>query len=172
MPDSEVQPERHTPNHLEYVGIIASAWATLEMDVDSTSCVLAGIPHEVGACFTANLGSIHLKLRTLRALVELRGGSKKLLTSITAYQGKISGTAEKRNRAVHDPWMASVSPEGVAIGQWVNRADNKGREFGHKNVAIDVLMETNREIMKRINQFFELREKIKNELPAYAGKLS
>jgi len=58
------------------------------------------------------------------------------------------------------------------FGQLVSKADKKGREFGIKIVSIADLVEINREIMRRHDEFFKLREKIKAELSVYATKLS
>lgn len=160
----------HYPNHIEYVGIIASAWARLEFSVDSTSWRLAGIKPEIGACFSANLGSIHLKLRSLYALLELQGASPEMLKRVRAFQNRISGTADKRNRVVHDPWMTSVWPGGQGMSQFVNRANSKGREFGSKIVPLDHLIEVNREISRRTNEFFKLRDLMAAEIPTFSKK--
>ena len=163
-------PPPHDPNHIEYVGLIASNWAQLEFYIDTTSWRLANIKPEVGSCFSANLGSIHLKLRTLYALLELHEASKSLKKDFRAYQNRISGTADKRNRVVHDPWMTAVWSGGQGMSQFVSRADSKGREFGSKIVPLSDLVKINQEIYKRIDQFFKLREKIAAELPAFGNK--
>jgi len=158
-------------DHMGYVGMIATAWAHLEHAVDSTCWRLAKVQPEVGACFTANLGSIHLKLRSLRALAELRGAKKELLNDITSYQGRVSGTAEKRNRIVHDPWVPVPTSAGVEFGQQVIRADSRGREFGKKPVPISYMAETGQEITQRIYELFKFRERFAAELPAFGKKL-
>lgn len=164
--------ERSPSNHMEYVGLISSQWATLEFYINSTIHVLAGVKHEVGACMTANLGSIHMKLRTLQALLELYEVNPKLLKEIKKFQDRVSGTADKRNRVVHDPWLPIISPTLSGMGQFISKADRKGREFGSKMIPLSDLVTTNREIMERIDEFMELRKKIKVELPTYAKKLS
>lgn len=152
--------------------MIASSWAQLEFFIDSTSWRLANIKPETGSCFSANLGSIHLKLKTLYALLELHGASKKLLKDFRAYQNRISGTADKRNRVVHDPWMPAVWPGGQGMSQFVSRADTKGREFGAKVVPLNHLIKINQEIMRRTHDLFKLRDRITSELPAFGKKRS
>ena len=169
MPKPDLPPP-HDPNHIEYVGIIASAWAQLEFYADSTSWRLASVPPEIGACFSANLGSIHLKLRSLYALLELRGASSKTLKEVRKFQNRISGTADKRNRVVHDPWVTAVWPGGQGMSQMVSRADQKGREFGPKIRPLAYLVEINQEIMKRTSEFFKIRELISVELPSFFEK--
>src|SRR5882672_5764050 len=125
---TNASPPPHEPNHIEWVGIIANSWALLEFDINSTIHVLAGIEHDAGACLTANIGSIHLRLQSLQALVEFRGGSAKLLASIRGFAGALGETATKRNRAVHDPWMPGVhittdGKPAVDLGQFVAKAD-------------------------------------------------
>jgi len=43
---------------------------------------------------------------------------------------------------------------------------------GFKTIDLATLIEINREIHKRQNEFFKLRATIKSELPTYSGKLS
>lgn len=158
-------------NHLEYVGIISSAWATLEFDIDSTTWRLGGIKPEIGACLSANLGSIHLKLRSLYALLELNNASKETLKKFRYFQNRISGTADKRNRVIHHPWMPIASPKNTLFGQFVIRADSKGRQFEATPVPISYLIELNREIARRQAAFFKLRERFADELPAFGKTL-
>ncbi len=164
-------PTPQKANHLEYVGIISSAWATLEFEIDSTTWRLGEIKPEVGACLSANLGSIHLKLRSLYALLELNNASKETLRKFRDFQNRISGTADKRNRFIHHPWMPIVSPQGTQFGQWVIRASSKGREYGPKVIPLSDLIELNREIMRRTNAFFKLRERFAFELPSFGKTL-
>ena len=164
-------PTPQEASHLEYVGIISSAWANLEFDIDSTTWRLGGIAPEVGACLSANLGSIHLKLRSLYALLELNSASKETLKKFRDFQNRISGTADKRNRVIHDPWMPIVSPQGTQFGQFVIRADGKGREFGAKPIPLSEMIELNREIARRSAAFFKLRERFADELPAFGKTL-
>jgi hypothetical protein len=163
-------PPYHEPNHIEYVGLIASQWATLEFYIDSTCWRLAAVSPEVGACFSANLGSIHFKLRTLYALLELHNVNPIVLKSLRTFQGKVSGTADKRNRVVHHPWMPYVSPKGSGMSQFVYRADQKGREFGGKPVPLNDLVSINQEIMKRIGEIMKLRERIADSVPTWSEK--
>jgi len=143
----------------------------LEFNIDSTTWRLGGIKPEVGACLSANLGSIHLKLRSLYALLELNNASKEILKKFRDFQNRISGTADKRNRVIHHPWMQIVSPQDTRFGQFVIRADNKGREFAAKPIPISDLIDLNREIARRQATFFKLRERFADELPAFGKSL-
>jgi len=67
--------------------------------------------------------------------------------------------------------MPAVLPGRVEMGQFVVKADQKGREFGPKAVPLGYLIATNTEIQKRIGEFLKLREKISSELPAFFEKL-
>ena len=164
-------PTPHKATHFEYIGIISSAWAQLEFIIDGTTWRLGGITPNVGGCLSANLGSIHLKLRSLYALLELNNASKETLKKFRDFQNRISGTADKRNRVIHHPWLPIVSPQGTQIGQFIIRADSKGREFGSKPIPLSDLIELNREITRRIAAFLKLRERFAAELPAFGKKL-
>lgn len=163
-----------TSDYIYYVGTIASQWASLEFYIDGMIARLAGVKPEIGGCITANLQSIHLKLRSLRALLEFHGASKKLLGKITTFQNKVSGTADKRNRVVHHPWMTGIVVDPASkrswteVTQFVSRADQKGRQFGIQPRDLNELIEINREIMRRIVQFHQLCDEINGEMPSSA----
>jgi hypothetical protein len=57
----------------------------------------------LGACMTAQMISIHPRLKAFIALVEIRGGSETALKELNIFSGSAGGLAEKRNRMVHDP---------------------------------------------------------------------
>ena len=164
-------PTPHEKNHFEYIGMISAEWANLEFHIDLTTWRLGGIKPEVGACLSANLGSIHMKLRSLYALLELNNVSKETLKKFRDLQNRTSGTADKRNRVIHDPWMTIVSPQNTQFGQYVNRANNKGREFGPKPIPVSDLIKLNHEIHRRLAAFFKLRECFADEIPSFGKTL-
>lgn len=93
-------------DRLAAIGRIANAWAALEFAVDQTSWQLAGVPHMVGACLTAQMFAMQPKFRALVALAELRGLSQSTINKLNQFNAKrISGLQESRNRSVHDTRM-------------------------------------------------------------------
>jgi hypothetical protein len=90
--------------HYAGVGRVASEWARLEWDIDRTSWVLAGVKEEQGACMTAQIGSIQLRLRTLIALAQLDNQPTKNISALNKFATDCNPIAIKRNRAIHDAW--------------------------------------------------------------------
>lgn len=104
------------------VGRIASAWARMEWSIDMAIWEMANVPHETGACITAQFGGVHSRLRALIALVHLNGlGS--FTNELNKFYQDSNEVVLKRNRAVHDAWWVS-SPSGT-VAQLRLTADKK-----------------------------------------------
>jgi len=151
------------PSHAECVGLICSAWARLELNIDVTTWQLAGLQHNAGACITANFISIHPKLKSLIALCRLRGISITTISRLNRFHNGLYGTAEKRNRAVHDAWMKRIHRDNVSMTQW-NLGIGKDVAMLARDVSISDLIDIDREILKQINGFGKIRRMILAEL--------
>jgi hypothetical protein len=92
--------------HYAAIGKVASNWAVLERLIDSAIWGLLGANDEDGACLTAQLASIGRRLDAFNSLIRLRKGSDELMSQINAFPRKANEAARKRNRIVHDPWVA------------------------------------------------------------------
>jgi hypothetical protein len=90
---------------LAAIGHVANTMATLEFYVDVGIWELVGALQQLTACLTAQMISVHPKLKAFIGLVEVLGGSKETIGKLKTIQGRIAGLAEDRNRMVHDPRM-------------------------------------------------------------------
>ena len=150
-------------DHLAAIGEVANAWAVLEFQIDLTIWWLMDTPQMVAACVTAQLMSIHPRLRALQALVNLRGGSRELGTQIASFAGELGGLVESRNRAVHDPRMAMVMKDAV---QRLNIPAQRRIKFGFVDETVPDLKKTHDSIKRQIRRFNLLHKKIVAEIQA------
>jgi hypothetical protein len=170
MVSEQLPPDDEVMAYLSHIGAIVSNWAELELMIDASIWRAARIEPEVGGCITANLGSIHSKLKALRALLEWNAVDEKLLKDFNKYQNAISGTADKRNRVVHHPWFTLDDLDGNPLGQFVIRANRNKREFSTPPVSLTELSNIDAEIDRRHEQFEKLHERFASQLPAFDGK--
>lgn len=107
--------------------------------------------------------SIHQKLKAVEGLVRHLGVSAKLMKEPNKLAQSLYSSGEKRNRAVHDPWVPAVTPiPGHHMAQV--RVSPKGQGNSTKIVDLAELSETHTEILIREGEFMTLRAKIFAEL--------
>ncbi len=131
--------------HLAAIGIVASWWARLEFEVDRTTWRVVGIGDALGACMTAQISSVHGKLKALLAACGERGIEPKIIEQLSSFRGAINGLTEARNRSVHDPRM-------------VNQATNLVHRLqitAQKNLVFDFLPEHIESLWKIANSIEE-----------------
>lgn len=101
-------------DHHQAVGVIAAFWAELERNIEEAVWRLADIQPAAGLCLTGPMLSAHVKLTSLTALFQLHELPDKHIKALKEFKNKLSGTSDKRNRAVHDPWHYSIYTSGNA----------------------------------------------------------
>ncbi len=154
------------PSNAEYVGIICNSWAVLELEIDGTTWLIADVRPTIGACITAQFISVHPKIKALIALCRHKGVDEKLIKRLNTFHQSLYGTAEKRNRAVHDAWMPEISPgRKVQLVQWDLGRGKDASDFT-RPAPISDLIELNREINKRMSAFMKIKEALLSELRA------
>ena len=90
--------------HLIWMGRVADAWANLEFAVDQGIWHLTDGYQQLIACVTAQLISIHPRMKAFIALVEVRNGKPETVAALKKlYSGTLSGLSDRRNRTIHDP---------------------------------------------------------------------
>jgi hypothetical protein len=137
------------------IGRIAEGWAQLEFQIDRGIWTLLRTQHQLAACVTAQLISVHIRMRAFIALVELHGGSEATLACLRSFSGKVSALQEKRNRAVHDP-RAVDKASGI-----VNRLEMTAKPkitFGFEPEPIEILRDLHADIYKAVTDFSKLRD--------------
>jgi hypothetical protein len=87
--------------HYAAIGRVIDAWGDLEFEVNRVIWELMGVQQPFGACVTAQIISIHPKLRALRALLHLWGAAD-LAREVGSFAGDMYELADLRNRVVHD----------------------------------------------------------------------
>lgn len=143
--------------HAAAIGRIATAWAVLEFEVDLTIWKLSGTFQMLAACITAQLMSIHPRLRALQALVEAQNLPHKLSRDVATFAGETAALVEARNRAVHDPRMTVVATGAV---ERLQITAQKSLSFGFKPEDLAELIKTEESIKRRITKYRELNRKI------------
>ena len=93
-----------TEAHYAAIGRVATSWGYFEAQIDNWSHHFAGVEPDIGVCFTSQILGPRGKIDALMALIRLNDLSEKDEKVLKAFQGKIIGLAEQRNRTVHDWW--------------------------------------------------------------------
>jgi hypothetical protein len=89
------------------IGVIATEWAKLEFWLDGTIWMLAAIDSlDAAACLTAQIPNSGRKFDAIIALAAQRACPESLLKELRSLSGKSDNLQRRRNRIVHDSWMA------------------------------------------------------------------
>lgn len=148
-------------------GRVADTWAMFEFHVDRNIWEMATVGDAPGACITAQMTSVHSRLRALRALVELAGASKNLLSDLESIAGRSNPIGEERNRIVHDPWMLNVTKQTVGK---MRITAKRSLHFGYvpvPNSEVEALLD---KIKAHTQRFFDFEEKLRTEIAMLHGK--
>jgi hypothetical protein len=126
----------------------------------------AEVPHQFGACITAQMGSVHPKLRALGALLLLRQAEPVLIKKVTDFQGNLTDLGEQRARTVHDPRL--TNSEGQVV-RWQTTASAREIVFGPQVETIEGLTKLRQRIARNIRRFEVIKQEIRDEVLA-SGK--
>jgi hypothetical protein len=89
--------------------MIAAETARIERMLDQSMCNIADIDVRVGASITGQLIGPSPRFNALHQLASNRGMPTGILKRIKASGGRANKHFERRNRAVHDPWLEDVN---------------------------------------------------------------
>ena len=154
-------------DHYAALGRVADAWADLEFEIDQLIWQLLQVPQALGACVTAQMISIHPRLRALRALVRLYEISEPIQKTLGGFAGEAHALAEKRNRTIHDKRLMWAKSREVVRFQVT--ADTK-LIFGPQAESIGALNEFTATIRSMMERFLRIRDEIENELRSSPDK--
>lgn len=147
--------------HYTAVGMVAGAWASFELRIDTHALELAMIPIDPGACFTAQILGSANKLNAYIAIAKFLG-AKKTIGELEPFAKETAALSERRNRTVHDPWIleANESPHRYEV-----TAKRKLRRLFVPTPTPNV-EKLSTEIVAHIEKFLAIHSRIKAELAA------
>jgi hypothetical protein len=150
--------------HAAVIGRIAEGWAQLEFQIDRGIWTLLRTEHQFAACVTAQLSSVHFRMKAFIALVELHGGSEATLVCLRRFSGNVlSSLQERRNRAVHDP---RARDKGSALVHRLELTAKPKIKFGFEPEPLDDLSDLHKEIYTAVSDFSTLRDAAIAEIEA------
>jgi len=143
------------------MGLIANSSAILELHANECIWALAGVQQGLGACITSQIFNTANRFKALAALMKLRRVDEPLIDEINKIIADFRDPSEKRNRALHDPWV--VNREG-GTGRVEVTANHK-LVFEVREIPIEELNRDRLEIENFTRRFLLFRNKIFAALP-------
>ena len=150
--------------HVLAIGRVAMIWSQFEFFVSETIWELANLDRSAGACLTAQMIGPNPRFKALVALMHFRKANQNLIDEMNSLSGTAQGLGERRNRIVHDPWSIS---DWEGIRRLHVKADRK-LEFEFKPDPIPELNKAYTDIIRLIQDFEDLRERMFAELPPFS----
>ena len=144
------------------VGLVASAWSMFEFTVNRCIWMLAGLNPVAGACITAQIVNMASRIDCLLALMKLRSIDEKFLMQANKLKQTTYGTQEKRNRLIHDPFVYHSKTR--MAGQIEITAKGGKPVFRVKEISMDEVVNTHKEILRRIEDFSAIEHGIVSAL--------
>ena len=162
MNEDQSEPPTLVPlEHDAAIGRVARSWGHLEHMVDLIVWDAARVPHQIGACITAQMGSVHPKLRALGALLVLWEIDPALIKKVDVFAANLHDLGEKRARAVHDARLTDYKGQVV---RWQTTASSKGVIFGPQPETIEELKNLRTRIARNIRRFEDLKQEIRDAI--------
>lgn len=143
------------------VGLIAAEAARIERMIDQSICNVANIDLKVGASITGQMIGPTPRFNALLQLSNERGVSSTIMKRIKTMSGRASGHFERRNRAVHDPWMEDADSGETHQFRGKAKADPT---FGPTPVSEQELKNILTELRKHRDEVSQLTSDIWTEL--------
>jgi hypothetical protein len=166
MPETPEQAasEFHFPGEFaDCVAKVAANWSALEYMINATIWELAEVRPSLGACLTAQIGTVQARLSALLALMKLRRVDTKLLKKVNRFAERVRGPNELRNRIIHDQWVNDrINPEQMGR---IEIVAPKALTMEIKPITIEALREDLEKISECRFEFGALRNEIRGVLP-------
>jgi hypothetical protein len=145
-------------DHLAEIGRITNAWAHFEFAIDRTTWDVCDLPHQLGACLTAQIHSARDKMNALIHACALRQFPEGLNEELREFRDKVAGPLQtKRNRVVHDTRMIKQSTQTIERLQITARSK---LTFGFTPEPTAELCDLRREIEAMIYRFSSIHDRI------------
>lgn len=95
--------------YIERIGRITTTWAGFEHQIDLTIWALAGLSKRKGACITTQIGSVHGRLRALKALMIEQNTPQLFRDELNKLDAKfIQPSLKDRNQFAHSSAWAGI----------------------------------------------------------------
>jgi hypothetical protein len=107
--------------HYAAIGRVAAQWARFEVTMDLWLTAFAGVPPEVGICFTGQMLGPRARVDAFIALVRHLGAPDRFNQPLEDLARAIQGLGEQRNRAVHDVWDLNDAAEPHRVERTARR---------------------------------------------------
>ena len=150
-------------DHIVLIGRVAETWAQFEFHVDQAIWSLVNAEQQLLACITSQFLSMHPRMRAYIAICSIHGLSKQTITKLNKFSGRISGLADKRNRAVHDPRYRRNSDGKICRLEITARPTV---QFDFLPEDKEDLKTTIRQITKAVHEFIGLHVEVIDEIQA------
>ena len=135
------------------VGLVAAETARVEKLIDQSICNVADIDSKVGACLTGQMIGPTPRFNALQQLARNRGISDALLKRIKTTGGHSNKHFDRRNRAVHDPWLEDAQTGAAYQDRGKPKSDPS---FGPTPVSEQELKNTLEEMRKYRSEVSDL----------------
>ena len=145
--------------HFAAIGMVASQWAFFEFCIDLNTLQLAMIPEEFGLCITAQVAGSARKLDAYIALARQLGCTTKN-SDLEKFSKDTVALGERRNRAIHDPWVVEQDQEPTRI----EATARKKLRYMTISSPTSKIVQLAFEIMEHVSKFQELHAAIIEEL--------
>jgi hypothetical protein len=117
----------------------------------------------LGACITAQLGSLHSRLNALLSLAKIRQIPQSIIDDLNRFSQDVRDAQDKRNRTIHDVWLEDIqSPE--QMGRLKITSDKK-LTFEIESIPLLELSNDLKCVERRVNQFAKIHSDIMSALP-------
>jgi hypothetical protein len=111
--------------HYAAIGRVAAAWSRFEVSVDLWLTDFAGVPDEIGICFTGQLLGSRPRMEAFFAMARHFGADKSWNVPFENLAKDVQGLSEQRNRAVHDVWELSDAATPLRVERTAKRKVRK-----------------------------------------------
>ena len=154
------------------LGRVTAEWAHLEHFIDKIVWDLAGLDGATGSCITGQIPGYAGKCNAIMALLKrLAIMDAPLKARINKLSGKITGTANERNRFTHDAWFERVEIDVDGHLSQFKSITHKNDEFGYIPITEDALAECVSSIRNRRDDVQELHVYLLNLLKSSRERL-
>ncbi|MCC0035503.1 MAG: hypothetical protein H6887_09605 [Hoeflea sp.] len=141
------------------IGRVAALCADIEHTLDQIIWMLAELKDVQGACITSQMMGAGPRFRAIQLLCNLRNIRDEVINDIGTIAGHVQGSADARNRLVHDSWYTGTA----GVSQFRSMPSNKP-EFGFVPITDKEIEKTLADVSKHQEEVLQLKRRIQDAL--------